>query len=220
MARLCDLYQFDQPVAFKDAWQWQQQLLADRKKDASLNDVLILLEHQSVYTFGRGSNLNFAKFDLANAAVEWHQIERGGEVTYHAPGQLVGYPILNLNFYQTDLHWYMRQLEQVLILTLADFAIASNRIAGLTGVWVNGAKIGQIGIKCSSWITMHGFALNVNLDLAGFEQIIPCGISDRSCCNMAQFVPEITVSQVQPVIAYHFAQVFGIELLEFEANSG
>jgi lipoyl(octanoyl) transferase len=213
MTRLCELYQFDRPVAFNDAWHWQQQLLAERKIDLSLTDVLILLEHQAVYTFGRGADLKFAQFNLADPGIEWHRIERGGEVTYHAPGQLVGYPILNLRFHQCDLHWYLRQLEEVLILTLGEFAIAAKRVPGLTGVWVGEQKIGQIGVKCSSWITMHGFALNINLDLAGFDRIIPCGISDRTCCSMAQFLPEITVAQVQPVVVQKFAQVFGMQLI-------
>jgi len=212
MTRICQLYQFEQFVPYLSAWHWQQQLLAERKHDSSLPDLLILLEHPPVYTFGHGADLEFAKFDLNDPTIQWHRIERGGEVTYHAPGQLVAYPILNLRFYQQDLHWYLRQLEEVLILSLADLAIAAERIPGLTGVWVGGQKIAQIGIKCSGWITMHGFALNVNLDLAGFERIIPCGISDRVCCSISQFLPEITVSQVQPIVSQKFAQVFELEL--------
>jgi lipoyl(octanoyl) transferase len=212
MPRTCQLYQCGL-VPFGVAWQWQQQLLAARKQDPSLPDVLILLEHPPVYTFGHGADLGFAKFDLDNSTIPWYRIERGGEVTYHAPGQIVAYPILNLRFYQQDLHWYLRQLEEVLILTLADLAIAAERIPGLTGVWVGGQKIAQIGIKCSSWFTMHGFALNVNLDLAGFKQIVPCGISDRDCCSISQFIPKITVSQVQQIIIQKFTQVFNVELI-------
>ncbi|MDX1977288.1 MAG: lipoyl(octanoyl) transferase LipB, partial [Pseudanabaenaceae cyanobacterium bins.68] len=198
---------------YQPLWHWQQQLVQQRHRDPSLADLLILTEHLPVYTFGRGADLAFAKFDLGDPKIEWHRVERGGEVTFHAPGQIVGYPILNLSFYQQDLHWYLRQLEQVLILTLAGFDIPGQRIDRLTGVWVKEQKIAQIGIKCSKWITMHGFALNVNLDLAGFEQIVPCGISDRACCSMEEFVPGIEVTAVMAVVAAKFTQVFNLELV-------
>ncbi|NKB17297.1 MAG: lipoyl(octanoyl) transferase LipB [Pseudanabaena sp. CRU_2_10] len=208
--RQCLLYQSDRPIPYLTAWQWQKDLVEARKQDASLPDVLLLIEHPPVYTLGQGSSLEFLKFELDTPGIECHRIERGGEVTYHAPGQIVGYPILNLNFYQRDLHWYLRQLEEVIIMTLAKYNVTSERISGLTGVWVRGEKIAQVGIKVSRWITMHGFALNVSMDLAGFDRIVPCGISDRSCCHLAQFVPNPGVQQVREAITQSFATVFDV----------
>lgn len=208
--RQCLLYQSDRPIPYLIAWQWQKDLVEARKQDASLPDVLLLVEHPPVYTLGQGSSLEFLKFELDTPGIECHRIERGGEVTYHAPGQIVGYPIFNLNFYQRDLHWYLRQLEEIIILTLAKYNIEAQRIAGLTGVWVDGEKIAQVGIKVSRWITMHGFALNVNMDLAGFDRIVPCGISERSCCHLAQFIPDLGIQQVREAITQSFATVFDV----------
>jgi lipoyl(octanoyl) transferase len=210
--RQCLLYQSDRPIPYLIAWQWQKDLVEARKQDANSPDVLLLVEHPPVYTLGQVSSLEFLKFDLDTPGIECHCIERGGEVTYHAPGQIVGYPILNLNFYQRDLHWYLRQLEEVIILTLAKYNIEAQRISGLTGVWIGEEKIAQIGIKVSRWITMHGFAVNVNMDLTGFDRIVPCGISDRSCCHLAQFVPNLNIQQVREVIAQSFATIFDVEL--------
>lgn len=209
--RQCLSYKSDRPIPYLVAWQWQKDLVEARKQDANLPDVLLLVEHPPVYTLGQASSLEFLKFDLDTPDIECHRIERGGEVTYHAPGQIVGYPILNLNFYQRDLHWYLRQLEEVIILTLAKYNIEAQRISGLTGVWVGEEKIAQVGIKVSRWITMHGFALNVNMDLAGFDRIVPCGISDRSCCHLAQFVPNLNIHQVREAIAQSFATIFDME---------
>jgi lipoyl(octanoyl) transferase len=209
--RQCLLYQSDRPIPYPIAWQWQKELVAARKQDTSLPDVLLLVEHPPVYTLGQGSSLEFLKFELDAPEIECHRIERGGEVTYHAPGQIVGYPILNLNFYQLDLHWYLRQLEEVVILTVAKYGVLADRIPGLTGVWVRGEKIAQVGIKVSRWITMHGFALNVDMDLAGFDRIVPCGISDRACCQLVQFVPDVDIEQVKVAIAQSFATVFDVE---------
>ncbi|WP_019498524.1 lipoyl(octanoyl) transferase LipB [Pseudanabaena sp. PCC 6802] len=209
--RQCLLYQSDRPIPYQSAWQWQKDLVAARKQDESLPDVLLLMEHPPVYTLGQGSSLEFLKFELDAPGIECHRIERGGEVTYHAPGQIVGYPILNLNFYQRDLHWYLRQLEEIVILTLVKYGVLADRIPGLTGVWVSGEKIAQVGIKVSRWVTMHGFALNVDMDLAGFDRIVPCGIRDRACCQLAQFVPDIDIELVKVAIAQSFALVFDVE---------
>lgn len=209
--RQCLLYQNDRPIPYLTAWQWQKDLVEARKQDESLSDVLLLVEHPPVYTLGQGSSLEFLKFELDTPGIKCHRIERGGEVTYHAPGQIVGYPILNLNFYQRDLHWYLRQLEEIVILTLAKYGVLADRVSGLTGVWVDGEKIAQVGIKVSRWITMHGFALNVDMDLAGFERIVPCGISDRACCQLVQFVPDVDIEMVKVAIAQSFATVFNVE---------
>ncbi|PSB13815.1 lipoyl(octanoyl) transferase [filamentous cyanobacterium CCP1] len=206
-------------VPYGEAWEWQRSLVAARRTDSSLDDVLILLEHPPVYTLGQGSSLEFLKFDLNQSPYQIHRIERGGEVTYHCPGQLVGYPLLNLRHYKQDLHWYLRQLEEVLIQVLAGYGLAGERIPGLTGVWVEGCKVAAIGIKVSRWITMHGFALNVCPDLEGFQQIVPCGIADKPVGSLAQFVPNICLETVRQQVAARFAGLFQVELVAAEWNN-
>lgn len=198
-------------VPYAVAWQQQQQLLQQRLQDNSLPDVLLLLEHPPVYTLGQGASLEFLKFDPNQVNYELHRVERGGEVTYHCPGQLVGYPILNLRYYQQDLHWYLRQLEEVLIQLLAVYGLKGDRIPGMTGVWLEGRKVAAIGIKVSRWITMHGFALNVCPNLEGFEHIVPCGIADKSVGSLAQFLPNLTIEQVRLDLAAVFAEVFQVQ---------
>ncbi|WNZ24672.1 lipoyl(octanoyl) transferase LipB [Leptolyngbya sp. NK1-12] len=207
-------------VPYETAWNWQQSFVAERRQTADLDDVLLLLEHPPVYTLGQGASLDFLKFDLDKTLHLLYRTERGGEVTYHCPGQLVGYPILNLRHYRQDLHWYLRQLEEVLIRVLALYGLTGERIPGLTGVWVKGCKVAAIGIKVSRWITMHGFALNVCPDLSGFEQIVPCGIADKPVGSLAQFVPDVDIDQVRQQVASCFAEVFQVELVEESFASG
>ena len=209
--RVCELHQFTQ-IPYQEAWDWQKQLLADRVQNSALPDVLLLLEHPPVYTLGQGANLDFLKFDPTQAEWQVVRVERGGEVTYHGPGQLVGYPILNLNFYQKDLHWYLRQLEAVLIQVLASYGLLGERIPGLTGVWLEGRKVGAIGIKVSRWITMHGFSLNVCPDLIGFERIVPCGIANKPVGSLAEFIPGIQLEEVRQQVAIAFADIFEVDL--------
>ena len=205
-------------VPYSVAWDWQRSLVAQRVKDPTLDDLLLLLEHPSVYTLGQGASLEFLKFDPSEASTQLYRVERGGEVTYHCPGQLVGYPILNLRHYQQDLHWYLRQLEQVLIQVLGDLGLKGDRIPGMTGVWSEGRKVAAIGIKVSRWITMHGFALNVCPDLTGFESIVPCGIVDKPVGSLVQFLPDIRVEEVRQCVATHFAEVFDVELIEVNGS--
>jgi lipoyl(octanoyl) transferase len=200
-------------VAYQTAWDYQRSLVAARITDPTLEDVLLLLEHPAVYTLGTGSSKDFLRFDPQDTDYEIHRIERGGEVTYHCPGQLVAYPILNLRHYQQDLHWYLRQLEEVILQVLQSYGLAAERLSGLTGVWVEGYKLAAIGIKVSRWITMHGFAINVCPDLTGFTRIVPCGIADKPVGSLAQFLPDITLKQVQDDIVRNFAQVFQVNLL-------
>ncbi len=200
-------------MPYLDALQWQRSLQQERINDPSLDDVLILLEHPPVYTLGQGASPEFLKFDLDKKAYEVHRVERGGEVTYHCPGQLVGYPILNLQRYRKDLHWYLRQLEEVLIRALAVYGLQGERIPGFTGVWVEGRKVGAIGIKVSRWITMHGFSLNVCPDMAGFKQIVPCGISDKPVGCLAQWIPYVTCDEVRTHVAQSFAEVFNVKFV-------
>lgn len=200
-------------VPYQEAWDYQRSQVNQRITNPQLDDLLILLEHPPVYTLGTGSSLDYLKFDPKNTPAELHRIERGGEVTYHCPGQLVGYPILNLRFHQQDLHWYLRQLEEVLIQVLKQYNLSGYRLNGFTGVWLEGCKVAAIGIKVSRWITMHGFALNVNPDLMGFQQIIPCGISDKPVGSLAQFIPNLTVEKVRQDVAAAFAEVFNLSLV-------
>lgn len=208
----CWLIEWGQ-VPYSQAWEAQQQLMEKRRENPDLPDVLILLEHPPVYTLGQGAKLEFLKFDSSKTKPELHRVERGGEVTYHCPGQLVGYPILNLRRHQQDLHWYLRQLEEVLLRVLAVLGLKGARVAGMTGVWVEGRKVAAIGIKVSRWITMHGFALNVCPNLEGFKQIVPCGIRDRPVGSLEQFIPGIEVDRVRAIVAAEFAEVFGVEMV-------
>jgi lipoyl(octanoyl) transferase len=201
-------------VPYKIAWNYQRSLLEERIDRRELEDILILLEHPPVYTLGKGADVKFVKFAPVQTNWELHRIERGGEVTYHCPGQLVGYPILNLRYYQQDLHWYLRQLEEVIICVLGNYGLKGYRIAGLTGVWLEGKKVAAIGIKVSRWITMHGFALNVCPDLTGFRYIVPCGIEDKPVGSLAQFIPDIEIERVRKDLAVVFAEVFQINLIE------
>jgi lipoyl(octanoyl) transferase len=203
-------------VAYDRAWAWQQKLVEQRRTGSADLDVLMLLEHTPIYTLGQGATTAHLKFDPENFPIPVHRIERGGEVTYHCPGQLVGYPILNLHHYRQDLHWYLRQLEEVLIQAIAPFGLMGDRIPDLTGVWVEGRKIAAIGIKVSRWITMHGFALNVCPDLSGFQHIVPCGIGDRPVGSLAEFLPDISFQLVQEQVAIAFQQVFDLQLTPVE----
>lgn len=217
-AKLCWLYRLG-IVPFEAAWQSQKHLLELRRHTPELPDSLLLLEHPPVYTLGQGADEQFLKFVPSEQMPPVVRIERGGEVTYHCPGQLVGYPILNLRRHRPDLHWYLRQLEEVLIQTLAVFDIRGERIEGLTGIWVEGRKVAAIGIKVSRWITMHGFALNICPDLAGFEKIVPCGIVGKPVGSLAQFRPELTREIVQPVLEKQFADIFQCQLLPQEVTT-
>jgi lipoyl(octanoyl) transferase len=159
-----------------------QRSLARRRLAGDLAaDLLLLVEHQPVVTLGRGTrgtSLPLAPEQLARRGVEVFEVERGGDVTWHGPGQLVGYPILDLSGHRQDLHWYLRQLEATLITALGRLDISAERNPGLTGVWTQGRKIASIGIHVKQWVTLHGFALNVVNDLSGFDLIVPCGIEN------------------------------------------
>ncbi|MEM7555880.1 MAG: lipoyl(octanoyl) transferase LipB [Cyanobacteria bacterium P01_A01_bin.84] len=213
----CLLYN-QKVVLYNKAHSWQKELLSQRIAQPDLSDVLLILEHPPVYTLGKGADEQFLNFDPANIDTQVYRVERGGEVTYHCPGQLVGYPILNLKRHRQDLHWYLRQLEEVLIRVLAVYGLKGERIPSLTGVWLEGYKVAAIGIKVSRWITMHGFALNVCPNMNGFKAIVPCGISHKPVGSLAQWLPDITCSEVRPVIAKSFAEVFDLDLVEVHSG--
>ncbi|NJK41243.1 MAG: lipoyl(octanoyl) transferase LipB [Acaryochloridaceae cyanobacterium SU_2_1] len=210
--RSCWLYNLGR-VDYLTAWHWQQQLVADRRQNSLLPDALILLEHPSVYTLGQGASTAFLKFDPQQPPHPLHRIERGGEVTYHCPGQLVGYPILNLQSHQPDLHWYLRQLEAVIIQTLEIYGLEAERVPSLTGVWLQNYKVAALGIKVSRWITMHGFSLNIDADLTGFEQIVPCGITHRAVGNLTQWRPDLTIAAIRETLSLEFSKQFNLELV-------
>ena len=160
-------------VPYVEALEYQRSLARDRIEGRLDHDVLVLLEHPPVVTLGRGSH---AENVLHGQGIDVVEVERGGDVTYHGPGQLVGYPIFDLKNYKQDLHWYLRTLEQALIEGLAILGIPAERNAGYTGVWTKGRKIASIGVHVKQWVTWHGFALNVTTDLTAFNRIVPCGI--------------------------------------------
>ena len=182
------------------------------------NDVLLFVEHPHVYTLGKsGDSANMLKgmAELSDIDAEYVEIDRGGDITYHGPGQIVGYPILDLDHYFTDIHKYLRYLEEIIIRTCADYDIEAGRIEGLTGVWVGEQKICAMGIKCSRWVTMHGFAFNVNTDLSYFQNIVPCGISDKEVTSLQQLLGErIDPTEVKKKLVGHFENVFEAEIVK------
>jgi lipoyl(octanoyl) transferase len=192
-----------------------QRELVEARRRGEVPDQLLLLEHPHVITLGvkvrtDRSHILADEATLADRGVMVHEAGRGGDVTYHGPGQLVGYPILDLAPDRRDLHRYVRDLEETLIRTVARFGVDAGRVQGLTGVWVGREKVAAIGVRISRWITSHGFALNVAPDLAYFDLIVPCGISDRGVTSMAQLTGRpLTPDEVAPIVAEEFGAVFG-----------
>lgn len=185
-------------------------------------DTLIICEHFPVFTLGRvtdEANILFSDEELAKIGAEKFSIERGGDVTFHGPGQIVGYPLLNLSHFKEDLGWYLRALEEVIIRTLATYTIEAFRISGRTGVWVgssgNEEKICAIGIKASRWCTMHGFAFNINTDLSYFNYIVPCGIGDRNVTSLSKVLSRaVEMEEVKERLSKNFELVFQMALLK------
>ena len=205
---------------YEDALALQQALQASLLADADAPEALLLLEHPACYTLGSGSDPGFLTFNPAAAPAPLYRTTRGGEVTHHCPGQLVGYPVLDLRRHRTDLHWYLRTLEQVLIDVLAVFGLQGGRIEGLTGVWLEGCKVAAIGVGARRWVTQHGFALNVNCNLAGFEAIVPCGISDRPVAKLSDWCSGLTVAAVQPWVERSMAAHFCLDFTPYQALRG
>ena len=202
-------------VPYAEALTMQEALVAARRRGEA-SDQLLLLEHPPVITLGRGSDrahVLLTREELRERGVELHETGRGGDVTYHGPGQLVGYPILAIPRERRDAHRYLRDLEQILIRAVAHYGIEAGRIEGLTGIWVGQEKIAAVGVRLGTgWITSHGFALNVNLDLEGFEAIVPCGIRDRGVTSMARLCPEAPLPrEVAARTALELAAAFGLD---------
>lgn len=181
------------------------------------NDVLLFVEHPHVYTLGKNgdpANLLKSEEELHDLHAEYVKIDRGGDITYHGPGQIVGYPILDLERHFPDIHKYMRYLEEVMIRVCKDYGIEAGRISGLTGAWVNNAKICAMGVRCSRWVTMHGFAFNVMTSLDYFNNIVPCGISDKQVTSLEQLTGEkISMQEVKEKMLKKFAEVFEVEIV-------
>jgi lipoate-protein ligase B len=174
--------------SYKAVWDLQKEMQQQRIK-GEIDDTLILVEHDPVYTLGKNANEDHL-LQSRDESIDVFNIERGGDITFHGPGQLVVYPILDLSNYKKSVSWYMRTLEQVLIDTLIEFKITAQQNDGLTGVWVGDEKIAALGVRISRWVTMHGFALNVNPDLSFYDGIIPCGIFDHGVTSMEQLLGE------------------------------
>jgi lipoyl(octanoyl) transferase len=190
-----------------------QHLLSEQRKAGAIPDQLLLVEHPHVITMGRNGhmeNLLAGEEILRSSGIDFHDTNRGGDVTYHGPGQLVAYPVVNLNLWKRDVHAYVRGLEQVVIATLGEFGLSGERLPGATGVWVGGAKICAIGVHISRWVTSHGLALNVETDLRYFQYIVPCGLT-LPVTSMRALGVAAGVDEVKPALRRQFKKYFGYE---------
>ncbi|MGD8307057.1 MAG: lipoyl(octanoyl) transferase LipB [Ignavibacteria bacterium] len=208
----CDLGTID----YKEAWDLQKSIFELRFQN-KIEDIILLLEHPHTYTLGKTAdkkNLVGSDEFLKENQISVYDIDRGGDITYHGPGQIVGYPILDLNKWEKDTHKYLRALEEVLIATCSEYGLKAGRKEKLTGVWVGEKKITAIGIKVSRWITMHGFAFNVNTDLNLFNGIVPCGISDKEVTSLKEETGvEIQISEVKEKVIKNFLEIFSYDEL-------
>jgi lipoyl(octanoyl) transferase len=208
-------------MGYAEAWALQKRVVAARKTGA-IEDALLFCEHPHVITQGRSGKRNHLLVSenvLKQKGVEFHATDRGGDITYHGPGQLVGYPILNLGAIRRDVVWYVRTLEEAMMRATAEFGIAAERVAGKTGIWVKSEnveeKLAAIGVHISRWVTSHGFAYNVSTDLRYFDLIVPCGIADRKATSLEKLLGRrVEPKEVARRIAHHLGEVFGLEMKE------
>jgi len=206
-------------IGYAKAYALQKRVAAARKAGAT-EDVLLLCEHPPVITLGRSGkreNLLVSEHMLRQKGVEFHATNRGGDITYHGPGQIVGYPILNLGAIRRDVVWYVRTLEEAMIRATAEFGITAERVAGKTGIWVRVGntqeKLAAIGVHISRWVTSHGFAYNVSTDLRNFDLIVPCGIADRKAISLEKLLGRhVEEKEAAPRIAKHLGELFGLEM--------
>lgn len=223
---------------YKEAWDYQEQLfkeildikIANRREETNTEtpNYLLLIEHPHVYTLGKSgdmANMLLNEKQLEAKGASFYKINRGGDITYHGPGQIVGYPILDLENFFTDIHKYLRLLEEMVILTLAEYGITGTRSEGETGVWLDvgtpfARKICAMGVRASRWVTMHGFALNVNADLGYFDNIIPCGIRGKAVTslNVELGTEKVNEDEVKEKLLKHFANLFEAELRVVDRN--
>ncbi len=219
---------------YKETWDFQEELfernvqrklqnrLEGKADGEGTEDVLLFVEHPHVYTLGKSGDafhLLVSEEKLKEIGATYYPINRGGDITYHGPGQIVGYPLLDLEHFFTDIHKYMRCLEEAIIRTIAHYGITGGRIDGLTGVWLDiddpkkARKIAALGVKCSRWLTMHGFAFNVNTDLNYFNYIVPCGITDKTVTSLSKELGrEMDMEEVKRILLQELAEVFQFEL--------
>jgi lipoyl(octanoyl) transferase len=222
-------------IDYKEAWDYQLGLFdkilkvkaqnRERSNDNQLttDNYLIFCEHPHVFTLGKSgdeNNLLVKKDQLNSIEATYHQTNRGGDITYHGPGQIVGYPVIDMENFFTDIHRYMRFLEEAVIQTLSEYGVASGRIAGLTGVWIDiddekkARKICALGVKTSRWVTMHGFAFNVNPDLKYFDYIVPCGINDKAVTSLEKELgKKVDINEVEGILKQKIVAQFGMELV-------
>lgn len=220
-------------VDYKYTWDYQTQIfdnivqtkISNRNSPAKAEETvnhLIFCEHPHVYTLGKSGkedHLLLDQTELEKKSISYYKINRGGDITYHGPGQIVGYPIFDLDHFFTDIHKFLRYIEEAVILTLEEYQIKGERIEGLTGVWIdvngdNPRKICALGIKCSRWVTMHGFAFNVNTNLDMFQNIVPCGISDKAVTSMELELGEkINIKEVKDRLLINLANIFDFEVV-------
>jgi lipoyl(octanoyl) transferase len=209
----CDLGLID----YQEAWILQKEIFDLRYKN-EISDVLFLLEHPNTYTLGKVADKNHlisSSQYLEENKISVYDIDRGGDITYHGPGQIVGYPIINLDEWERDTHKYLRALEEVIMRVCTEFGLIANRNSSYTGVWIGNKKIAAIGIKVSRWITMHGFAFNANTDLSLFQGIVPCGITDKEVTSLKKELgEELDLNHVKEMIFKYFIEVFNYDLSE------
>ena len=220
---------------YQECWDYQEKLfgascdlkLENRRRtdgvELPTTDYLLFVEHPHVYTLGKSGDVKNLLLDeegLKRVGASFYPINRGGDITYHGPGQIVGYPIFDLEHFFTDIHKFLRYLEEAIILTLAEYGIKASRIDGLTGVWLDwedpkkARKIAALGVKCSRWVTMHGFAFNVNSDLNYFKNIIPCGIDDKEVASMhTELGRPVDIEEVKNILKSKIEEVFGLTLI-------
>jgi lipoyl(octanoyl) transferase len=210
-------------VNYADGLRLQLERVTARKA-GTIPDTLLLLEHPHVYTLGRNAkteNLLISAEQLAARGAQVFEIDRGGDVTYHGPGQLVGYPILDLAKHRRDIAWYMRSLEEVLIAVAQDYGIQAGRLAGAPGVWVGNDKLAAMGVHISRWVTSHGFAFNVNTDLRYFDCIVPCGLRDKGVTSLQKLLGRpVEMEEVIERVARQFGRVFEVEMVEQVESRG
>ncbi|MEZ4323725.1 MAG: lipoyl(octanoyl) transferase LipB [Polyangiales bacterium] len=202
-------------IPYAEAHELQRELVEARKA-GQIHDTLLLLEHPPVLTLGRGAkaeNILFSREVLAAQGVSVEEVGRGGDVTYHGPGQLVGYPIIDLHPDHLDVRKYVASLEETMIRTAADYGVHAERIEGLNGAWVGQRKIGAVGVRISRWVTMHGFALNNTTELSHFQLIVPCGISDKGVTSLERETGEgVPMRELQERVVHHFASLYEAEV--------
>lgn len=206
-------------IDYQEAWNIQRNLF-QKRLDNNIKDTLLLLEHPHTYTLGKSTdkaNLLLSDRELKEKNISVYDIDRGGDITYHGPGQIVGYSIIDLSKWEMDTHKYLRALEEVIIQTLLQFGVNAERNKDHTGVWVNDKKICAIGVKVSRWITMHGFALNLNTDMNLFKGIVPCGIDDKGVVSLKEVLDtNIDVEKIKNIITEKFKLIFDYKNIELK----